>query len=87
MEVLRSIAQRFPQRELEIRRRCARDAKFASVCSDYEEAASALQHWRQAAVGDPRVQEYEQLVAELAAEILAELATVDGGRRQAGAPD
>jgi hypothetical protein len=69
-----SIVARFPQRELDIRRRCSRDAHFRSVCVDYEEAAAALRHWQKVAKeGDRRVEEYRQFLGELEAEILAEL--------------
>ena len=40
VEEIGSIIARFPQRELEIRRRCGQDPRFASVCKDYEEAAT-----------------------------------------------
>lgn len=78
MEEVRSIVARFPQRELEIRRRYARNAQFRSVCADHEEATRALRHWQQAAkIGDSKgyrkVADYEQLVAELEQEVLAYL--------------
>ena len=47
MECVRSIVARFPQREFDIRRRCALDAQFKSVCADYEEAAAAFRYdWK-----------------------------------------
>jgi hypothetical protein len=71
---IRSILARFPQRELDIRRRCLRDADFKSICGDYEEAAIALRHWQKvAAEGDPRVEEYTNILGELEAEILTKL--------------
>jgi transposase-like protein len=78
MEEFRSIEARFPQRELDIRRRYARDASFRAVCADYQEAAGALRHWRQAAKdgnpeGDRRAEEYDNLVIELEQEILEHL--------------
>ncbi|MDE5460347.1 hypothetical protein [Bradyrhizobium sp. CSS354] len=78
MEEVRSIVARFPQRELEIRRRFMRDAQFRAVCADHEEAMRALRHWQHAArVGDPdgnrKAAEYEQIVAELEQEALAYL--------------
>ncbi len=74
MEEIRSIVARFPQRELDIRRRCSRDARFRSVCMDYEEAAAALRHWQKAAGdGDRKIGEYTQFLGELEAEILAQL--------------
>jgi hypothetical protein len=74
MEQIFSIVERFPQREFEIRQRCARDDQFRSVCLDYQEAAAALRHWRKAAKeGDQRVAEYTHFLGELEAEILAQL--------------
>jgi len=80
MENIRSILARFPQRELDIRRRCRRDPGFKSVCEDYEEATKALHHWRKVAKkGDPKIEEYTNFLGELEAEILAKLGnrTVD----------
>ncbi len=76
MEDVRSILARFPQRELDIRRRCADDAHFRAVCRDYEEAAAALRYW-QSVSSDyaPRVEEYRNFLVELEAEILARLET------------
>jgi hypothetical protein len=78
MEEIRSIVARFPQRELEIRRRCSHDAHFRSVCADYEEAAMALRYWQERAregarESDQRVSEYASLLGELEAEILSQL--------------
>lgn len=78
MEEVRSILARFPRRELEIRRRFVRDARFRSVCEDHEEATRALHHWQFAAEkGDPeaarKLADYEQLVTELEQEALTYL--------------
>jgi hypothetical protein len=80
MEDIRSIVARFPRRELEIHRRCARDASFRSICTDYEEAATALRHWQKVANEgyrkkevDHMVEEYTNFLDELEAEILAHL--------------
>jgi hypothetical protein len=74
MEEIRSIVDRFPQRELDIRRRCSHDAHFRSVCTDYEEAAMALRYWQKAAgESDRKVEEYTQFLGELETEILAQL--------------
>lgn len=83
MEEIRSIVARFPQRELEIRRRCARDTRFRSVCVDYEEAAAALRHWQQVSgAEEEKVEEYRSFLGELEAEILAHLErAASGGRR------
>jgi hypothetical protein len=74
VENIRSIIARFPERELDIRRRCARDARFRSVCTDYEEAAAALRYWKKATrEGDRKDEEYSNFLEELEAEILAQL--------------
>jgi hypothetical protein len=80
MEGIRAIVTRLPQRELDIRRRCARDADFRSICMDYEEATRALRYWQKVAQtgdrkkeADRNVEEYKSLVDELEAEILANL--------------
>lgn len=74
VEEIRSIIARFPQRELEIRRRCTRDACFRSVCKDYEEAAKALRYWQQAGRdGERMVEEYMNFLGELEEEILDRL--------------
>ena len=69
---------RFPLRELEIRRRCARDPTFAEVCEDYEEVLEALRQWEGAGpAGAKQVEDYRRIRDELEAEILAIL---DGSR-------
>lgn len=80
MENIRSILARFPEREFDIRRRCARDTCFNSICADYEEAAGALSYWQKIALeGDQKkeadriVEDYANLLGELEAEILAHL--------------
>jgi hypothetical protein len=78
MGELRHIIERFPQRELDLRRSFARDGSFRAICSDYEEAAKACEHWRQAVKrGDPtgerKVEDYEELLVELEQEILSHL--------------
>jgi len=78
MERLRAIVTRLPDRELEIRRLTARDPQFRAICHDYQEAAAALHRWRQAAAtgrqpDELQVRDYERLLTELEAEILAEL--------------
>jgi predicted nucleotidyltransferase len=80
MEDIRAIVTRLPRRELDIRRRCARDADFKSICMDYEEAARVLRYWQKVAqMGDRKkeadrnVAEYQSLLDELEAEILAHL--------------
>lgn len=68
----RSISARLPQYQFEIRRRCANDEYFCSVCADYEAAAVALSRWL--ADGEnamPKVAEFRQMLIELEAEILS----------------
>lgn len=74
VDCFRSIVARLPQRELDIRRRCASDAHFRSVCADYEEALMALRYWQKVVVeGDQKVAEYLNFLDELEAEILEQL--------------
>ncbi len=73
-----AVVARFPMRELEIRRRCARDQKFGEICEDYEEAMEALRRWEGAGPdGDAEAEDYRRIRDELEAEILAIL---DGPR-------
>lgn len=64
------IAERWPNRMLEVRKRCAVDPDFREIISDYQDARAALDRWRAI---DPassgRVAEYESLVHELESEI------------------
>jgi tRNA U55 pseudouridine synthase TruB len=80
MEDVRSILARFPERELDIRRRCGRDAYFRSICTDYEEASRAHNYWQNIAQegdrkkeADRNVEEYANFLGELEMEILAHL--------------
>lgn len=73
-ESLQSVLARFPQDELNIRRRFARDEHFRSICTDYEEACTALRHWRDAGEqGRNKSIYYESFVDELETELLAVL--------------
>lgn len=78
MEEVRTVVDRFPERELNIRRCFARDASFRALCSDYGEASWALGHWHEAErQGDPQggriARDYKNLVVELEQEILRHL--------------
>jgi hypothetical protein len=80
MEDIRSIVARLPQHEFDIRRRCAHDSHFRSICADYEETARALRYWQKAAQAEDRkkgadrnVEEYANFLGELEAEIVAHL--------------
>ena len=69
-----AIVNRFPLRELEIRRRCARDPNFLEICEDYGEALQALRHWEGAGpAGATRAVDYRRIIEELEADILARL--------------
>lgn len=65
---------RFPDRELEIHRLCARQLEFRAACEDFADAVAAQERWRNAD-GDAasRADEYRALVEELETEILAAL--------------
>jgi len=70
-----AVVARFPLRELEIRRRCARDPRFREICEDYGEAVAALRHWEGAgSAGATRAEDYRRILNELEAQILAILA-------------
>jgi len=78
MEEIRSVMACFPQRELDIRRCVIRDASFRAICSDYEEAVRARDHWQKIAregdiEGERIVKDYNNLLSELEEEIVAYL--------------
>jgi hypothetical protein len=80
---LAAAASRFPGRELEIYRLCARDPEFLSVCEDLADASAALEHWQAlGARAARRADEYRALVGELAAVVLAGLATPPRARHR-----
>jgi hypothetical protein len=68
-----SLAACFPGRELEILRLRAQDTEFRGICDDYDSALTALRHWQGAERENARAEEYRQLAAELAAEIISNL--------------
>jgi hypothetical protein len=84
MQSLPGLLERFPARELEIRRLCARDDDFRSVCEDHEVALKALQHWESVAQNAVRADEYRQLAGEIADEIAVRL---DAASASVGAPE
>ena len=64
-----------PQQPEQLR---ARDPSFRSICDDYVDAQRALKHWQAAGQAAPeRVAEYRQILAELEAEALAILRTLE----------
>ena len=64
------LAERWPNRLLELRRKCATDPHFGELLSDYQAAREALDRWRAV---DPensrRIADYDSLVREIEAEI------------------
>lgn len=73
MQSLPALLERFPTRELEIRRLGARDEEFRCACEDYEVAAEALRHWECVKENADRTAEYHRIADEIAAEIVAHL--------------
>ena len=74
MTKLAAAVGRFPERELEIHRLCLRDPEFLTVCEDFADAHTALEHWRgMGASAAGRAEEYRALVEELAAVVLVAL--------------
>lgn len=63
-----SLIERFPDRELAIRRLCNMDSEFRGDCEDYCEAAEAVARWSKAGALD-RAEEFRAILAELEAEI------------------
>jgi hypothetical protein len=64
------LGQRFPTRELEVRRLYVQDEEFRGVCDDYEEALRVLGHWQLVEPNVSRADEYRQLAADLESEVL-----------------
>lgn len=71
MEIPSALLTRFPAREFEISRLCARDEDFRSACEDYEDAAQALRLWEVEKHNAVRANEYRQLLREIGDEIVA----------------
>jgi hypothetical protein len=69
-----AVVARFPDRELAIHRRFARDPKFEEICEDYTDALEALRHWEGAGLaGAARAEDYRRIRDELEVEILGVL--------------
>jgi hypothetical protein len=70
MQAIDGVVGRFPEHELAIRRRCANDATFRSICADHVEATRALAYWRSARpFSNATISQYGTLVRELEGEI------------------
>ncbi|MBY8978029.1 hypothetical protein KHP62_19620 [Rhodobacteraceae bacterium NNCM2] len=71
---LRSFVELYPSYELDAHRLIEQDPQFRAICSDHATASKALRFWRSVSEpSDPRVADYEQLLAEFEFEILARL--------------
>jgi hypothetical protein len=72
---LTHVLERFPDHWQEITELLRTSAAFGSLCEDYAIAVTALRAWELSAhpKAPARVTEYRELVAELEAEILAQL--------------
>ena len=81
MPSLSGLLERFPARELEIRRLCAQETEFSGVCEDYEVALKALLHWERDGKNAVRVAEYRQIADEIADEITERLDAASACRR------
>lgn len=72
MEPWSIIADRWPERAIAIRSRCAVNPEFRAVLSDYGEARSALDRWRAfEPPGSHRIVDDETLRVEIENEIEA----------------
>ncbi len=66
--------RRFPDQTLKLRRLMRDDPAFRELCADYEAAAAALEYWQSPQRrSHERAKDYERLVAELEADIEAQL--------------
>ncbi len=81
MQSLSGLLERFPAREFEIHRLCARDAEFRSVCEDYEVALKALRHWERVENNAVRADEYREIADEIADELTVRLDTASASLR------
>lgn len=76
MPKIGAVISRFPEQELAIHRLCNQDPDFLGNCEDYDEAASALRHWKDAGPEfDARVIEYRDILAEIETDICKDLSS------------
>lgn len=77
---LASVLERFPQKAILIRQLVLKNPEFRSICEDYAAALNTLAHFRARpdAADRPEVAEYEVLIAELEAELVAALDNSNG---------
>lgn len=70
------VVKRFPAWRQQIEQLNRKDAEFREICQDYELAAQTLARWSQSTLKtEARIQEYQQLLQELEAEIQEALLT------------
>lgn len=70
MEPWSIMAERWPDRILEIRWRCAVDGEFRAIVCDYQAARRALDRWSGIdPPGSERLADFEELIREIEAEI------------------
>jgi hypothetical protein len=80
-EEIESLARRFPQYQATIRRLCACDPNFRSICDDHRDVKRALEHWEAASPEAPgMVADYRQILAELEAEAFEIVQTFEEAR-------
>ncbi len=69
-QLCRTVVERFPSRELAIRRLVLRNTEFSAVCDDHKACSEALWHWGYQGDKD-RADEYRALLKEIEDEISA----------------
>lgn len=79
MSELASVLCHFPQREFAIRRLCACDPDFRTLCEDYATATRAIERWSD---DEGKAAHYREIIEELENEIQEYL---DRNRRSIGA--
>ena len=77
MPRLVALTEIMPDRKRELQRRCALNRTFSLTCEDYEAADKLFKYWSKMEGETAKAEEYRVLVAELEAEIIAYLDTVE----------
>lgn len=66
-----AVVERFPERELAVHRRLARDPAFGEICEDYGNVRDSLRHWEaKGPSGGRQAEDYRRILGDLEAEIL-----------------
>jgi hypothetical protein len=84
---IETLVSRFPRHVLAIRRLYAADARFRTICGDYDEALRALRYWQAAgASSNGRIEQYRELLDDLEREILNNIGVAEkyGSGRKLG---